>query len=318
MRLTTLIGITCACALGAQEPNPTQRAGENAASTGSPTPIYRVNVVAHTTKAVNYGHRSAPTKIDFEGTVLLPHSKGEAQVRPNSGAVEIRAKFRDLEPPHRFGRQYLTYVLWAITPEGRATNLGEILADDDNDGKLQTATELQTFALMVTAEPYFAVTQPSDVVVMENVIRPDTLGRIQTVDAKYELLKRGEYTFDVGAANRSEQTGTPKVSMKEYEALLGLYQARNAVQMAKAEGAAEHAGEALRKAEQTLSQAQAQYDSDPESKRVVTLAREAAQMAEDARLITLRRKKELDAAASHRDSEPNPSPIAATFKSGNH
>ena len=54
-------------------------------------------------------------------------------------------------------------------------------------------TELQVFGLVVTAEPYFAVSRPSDVVVMENVVRPDTVGKIEVIDAKYELLQRGQY-----------------------------------------------------------------------------------------------------------------------------
>ena len=105
------------------------------------------------------------------------------------------AAFDELGAPSKFGSEYLTYVLWAITPEGRANNLGELQVNG-NDGKLRVTTELQAFGLIVTAEPYFAVTQPSDVVVMENIVRDDTEGRIQTITAKYELLKRGSYLMN--------------------------------------------------------------------------------------------------------------------------
>lgn len=252
------------------------------------TPLYQVDVVARTTQAVNYGFRSQPTRIDFEGTVLQPKTKGKAWIEAKKGAVDIRAKFKNLESAQRYGPQYLTYVLWAITPDGRAVNLGEILTDGGNDAKLDTATELQTFALIMTAEPYYAVTQPSDVVVMENIVRPDTAGSVQTVDAKYALLKRGRYTFDVEAAGRRDEKAGKKVSQAEYEALVELYQARNAVQLARIDGAGEFASETFARAESRLRQAERLYKAQPKSRSVVTLAREATQTAEDARLIAQR------------------------------
>ena len=289
MRAAIWIGaLVLASALCAQEPNPTQQFSERGAAADGAIPLYEVNVVARTTQAVSYGHRSIPTKLDFRGTVFSPQATGEARVAPEKGAVAVRAKFKDLDPPQRFGRQYLTYVLWAITPDGRAANLGEVLADGGDKGKIETATQLQSFALIMTAEPYYAVTQPSDVVVMENVVRPDTVGRVQTVAAKYELLERGAYTYDVDAAQRREPSGDRKVSQREYEALVELYQARNAVQLAKASGAAEHAASTFQRAERQLAAAERRYADKPKSKMVVTLAREATQTAEDARLIALR------------------------------
>jgi len=288
MKLALMITtILAASALVAQEANPTS---EGAASVDGSTPLYKVRVVARTTKAVNYGHRAVKTKIDFGGTLLERDAKGEAWVEPHRGAVEVKAKFKNLPAPQRYGRQFLTYVLWAVTPDGRATNLGEILTDSGDDGKLQTATELQTFALIVTAEPYYAVTQPSDVVVLENVIRPDTVGSVQTVNAKVELLRRGEYTFDLDAADaRVDSQAGRMVSQKEYESLVELYQALSAVQMAQANGADEHAADTLARAKEKLEDARRAYSADPKSRAVVTLAREATQTAEDARLIASRR-----------------------------
>ena len=287
-RATIWIGtaVALSASLAAQEPNPAQRQVER--ESGS-IPLYEVNVVARTTQAVSYGHGAIPTKLGFKGTIFSPQANGEAKVEPEKGAVRIDAKFKNLDSPQRFGRQYLTYVLWAITPDGRASNLGEVIADGGDKGKVQTATELQSFALIMTAEPYYAVTQPSDVVVMENFVRPDTAGRIQTVEAKYELLKRGSYTYDVDAADNRKPSGDEKVSQREYESLVELYQARNAVQLAKASGAAQHAAEVLARAEQQLAAAERHYANEPKSKMVVTLAREATQTAEDARLIALRK-----------------------------
>src|SRR6478735_12588769 len=123
------------------------------------TPVYKVNVVEYvqrSTKAVNYQHRGGATKIDFEGTPLMPKANGEAKVESKQGYMEVEVEFDDMKPASQFGPEYLTYVMWAVTPEGRATNLGEVLLNG-NRSKLDVTTELQAFSLVVTAEPYFAV-----------------------------------------------------------------------------------------------------------------------------------------------------------------
>src|SRR5580658_7155088 len=141
-----------------------------------PQPIYRVTVVSRSLEAVNYEHRGGPTTIDFQGTVLLPKAKGQAIVESKRGRVAVDAKIEHLEPPTIYGPEYLTYVLWAISPEGRPRNLGEVLVDSSNKSHLTVTSEMQAFALIVIAEPYYSVTLPSDVVVAENVVRPDTIG----------------------------------------------------------------------------------------------------------------------------------------------
>jgi hypothetical protein len=168
---------------------------------GAPVPIYRVTVVARTMKAINYNHRSGSTEIGFRGTSLMPLAMGNAKVESKQGVIKINADMRKLEPATKFGPEYLTYVMWAVTPEGRATNVGEVLLNGTNS-KLDATTELQSFGLFITAEPYFAVTQPSDVVVMENFVRHDTTGTIEEMDAKFELLQRGQYTLNVTSAHR--------------------------------------------------------------------------------------------------------------------
>src|SRR5258705_1646618 len=179
--------------LFAQVPNPTQQRPLTPADTGQPMPIFRVTVVSRTIKAVNYHHRTGTTKIDFRGTELMPEAKGQARVESRMGSTKIETEVERLEPAGKFGPEFLTYVMWAITPEGRAQNIGE-LALQGHRAKLLSTTELQAFGLMVTAEPYFAVTQPSDVVVMENFINRETTGTIEQVEAQYELLPRGAYT----------------------------------------------------------------------------------------------------------------------------
>jgi outer membrane protein OmpA-like peptidoglycan-associated protein len=258
-----------------------------------PQPIYRVTVVSRTLPAVNYEHRGGPTMIDFQGTVLLPKAKGSAIVESKRGRVVIDAKFEHLEPPTRYGREYLTYVLWAITPEGRPKNLGELLVGSSDKAKTVVTTDLQALGLMVTAEPYYAVTTPSDVVVMENVIRPDTVGRIEPVLAKYELLPRGQYTLTMNPGQiqtvGAEQEQLP---YDRYEAVLEVYQAQNAIQIARSVGADRYAAETIGKADALLSDAQNMQLRKQDTHMIVSRAREAAQMAEDARTIAIKRGEE--------------------------
>lgn len=256
-------------------------------------PIYRVTVISRNLEAVNYEHRGGPTPIDFQGTVLLPHAKGTAIVDSHRGSVAIDAKFEHLEAPTRFGREYLTYVLWAISPEGRPKNLGEILADSSNKAHVKVTTDLQAFGLMVTAEPYYSVTIPSDVVVAENVVRPDTIGTREMVTAKYELLPRGQYTMNLQPSQLQSVSGSEeKLSYDRYEAVLELYQAQNAVQIAQSLGAAQYAPDSFNKAAALLAQAKDMNARKMDTHAIVSAAREAAQMAEDARTIALKRRDE--------------------------
>jgi outer membrane protein OmpA-like peptidoglycan-associated protein len=265
-----------------QAPNPTLQA--NPTQPSNPMPVYRVTVVARTTKAINYRHRSGSTKIDFRGTALMPEARGEAQVESKQGVIKIDAKMDKLQPATRFGPEYLTYVMWAITPEGRATNIGEVLLSGDNS-KLNATTELQSFGLIVTAEPYFAVTQPSDVVVMENFVRHDTTGTIEEVDAKYELLQRGQYTLNVNPSDLKPMRLDSRVPLE-------LFEARNAVQIARWTGAEKYAGDTFLKAVQGLQNAEGYLHSKAGKKPIGTVAREAVQMAEDARIITIKKMDE--------------------------
>ena len=276
----TVCGLVAAQA--PQAPNPVQHSTQiDAGIVAGSTPIYRVTVVARTTKAISYNHRSGSTEIGFRGTTLLPEARGEAKVESKQGVIKIDARMERLQPATAFGPEYLTYVMWAITPEGRATNVGEVLLDGDK-AKLDATTELQSFGLIVTAEPYFAVTQPSDVVVMENFVRTDTTGTIEQVDAKYELLQRGQYTLNVNPAEIKPMRLDSKVPLE-------LYEARNAVQIARWTGAERYAPETFQKAAQGLENAEGYLTGREGKKPIGTVAREAVQMAEDARIITVKK-----------------------------
>lgn len=255
-------------------------------------PIYRVTVTQRTTKAINYQYRSGPTRIDFRGTVLMPQARGEATVESKRGRTEVDARFEHLTPPTAFGREYLTYVLWALTPDGRPHNIAEVVANASDKAKLRVTTDFQAFALIVTAEPYSAVRQPSDVVVLENHVRSDTVGTIEEVEARYELMPRGHYSWQVPENLESEAANAPKVLMPQYEALLELYQAENAVGIARAADAERYAPNTLAKAQQLLEDAQQLESGKVETSRVVESAREAAETAEDARVIAERRRQQ--------------------------
>lgn len=282
MNVTNLIAVALTAGgtlLLGQVPKP---ADENSARVAAgEMPIFRTTVTARTAKAINYRHRSGATKIDFRGTNLLPGSRGEAKVESKQGYIEIEVEFDDLKPASNLGSEYLTYVMWAITPEGRTSNLGEVLLNGTKS-KLNVTTELQVFGLVVTAEPYFAVTRPSDFIVMENVVRKDTVGKIEEIDAKYELLQRGQY----------QRLSNPLALKMDSKTPIELYEARNAVQIARAIGADRYAADTFQKAEKSLAQAEAYHSRKAGNKPISMTAREAVQTAEDARAIAVKRQEE--------------------------
>lgn len=251
----------------------------------SPTPVFRVNVVSRSVQAVNYKHRGGASKLDFAGTDLMPGANGQAKVESKKGYIEIEVEFGNLQNPTTFGNEYLTYVLWAISPEGRAVNLGEILVGDNHRSKVDVTTDLQAFALVVTAEPYYAVRQPSNVVVIENVVREDTKGTTEVVSAKYELMERGGYIptgykFDPVVLNARLP--------------LEFYEARNAMRIAQAEGAEQYASDSYQHAAQLMNNAD-EYATRKhiDRKPLIAIAREAVQTAEDAREIAVKKIDEV-------------------------
>jgi outer membrane protein OmpA-like peptidoglycan-associated protein len=270
---------------------PAQERNDNANRVASGlSPTYRVSVTEGTTKAISYRNRSGSTKVDFRGTPLMPDAHGEAKVESRKGYTKIEVEFRDIPEATQLGAEYLTYVLWAITPEGRSSNLGEILRNGTT-GKLDVTTELQVFGLVVTAEPYFAVSCPSDVIVMENEVRPDTVGKIEVIDAKYELLQRGQYEHLAKVLDLRVNRKMP----------LELYEARNAVQIARSSGADRYATETFQKAESNLKQAELYHARNAGLKPITMTARQAVQTAEDARAIAVKRQDD-EIAANERQA----------------
>ena len=251
----------------------------------SPAPTFRVNVISRNVQAVNYEHRSGASKLDFVGTDLMPSANGEAKVNSKRGSIEIEAEFGDLQGPTTFGTEYLTYVLWAISPEGRAVNLGEVLVGDNHRSKLRVTTDLQAFALIVTAEPYYAVRQPSNAVVLENVVRESTKGTTEAVNAKYELMERGGYIptgykFDPVVLNARLP--------------LEFFEARNALRIAQSEGAEQYASDSYGHAVQLMNNAD-EYATRKhiDSKPLIAVSREAVQTSEDARAIAVKKLDEI-------------------------
>jgi len=275
-------GLVASAALAQTRPGPGPQSSTPAQD--GPVPVFRVTVVGHTTPAINYRPRKGDTKVDFRGTPLLPFAVGEAEVGGKKGYIDIEAKFEKLAAPTQFGPEYLTYVLWAITPEGRSTNLGEVQVDD-SEARVHVTTELQAFGMIVTAEPYFAVTQPSDVVVLENDVRKNTKGNVEVIVAKYDLLKRGTYLMN-------QDTRQLKLKPLEPGAPLDLAEARNAVMLARFAGADRYSDETYVKATRLLMDAEQMRDRGKKGNEVMMPARQAVQTAEDARLISLQKQED--------------------------
>ena len=282
MKRIHLLGLGCVlCVSGIAQAN--SQATVVIEPAGS-VPTYRVVEISRTVQAVNYRHRSGATDVDLAGTALLPSADGKAKVRSKRGTMEVEADFGNLQNPTTFGGEYLTYVLWAISPEGRAVNLGEVLVGGNDRSKLTATTDLQAFALIVTAEPYYAVRQPSNVVVLENVVNADTKGTSEAVDAKYELMERGGYLptgykFDPVVLNANLP--------------LEFYEARNALRIAQSEGAEQYAGESYRHAVQQMKTADDYaIGSHIEKKPLIAASRQAVQTAEDAREIAVKKIEE--------------------------
>jgi outer membrane protein OmpA-like peptidoglycan-associated protein len=258
------------------------------------TPTFRVTVISRSVQAVNYEHRSGSSKLDFAGTDLMPSANGQAKVESKKGYTEIEVEFGNLQRPTTFGNEYLTYILWAISPEGRAINLGEVLVGDNHRSKLDVTTDLQAFALIVTAEPYYAVRQPSNVVILENVVREETKGTTEAVNAKYELMERGGYIptgykFDPVVLNS-------KLPLEFFEA-------RNAVRIAQSEGAEQYASDSYQHAVKLMNNADGYATNKHiDKKPLIAVSREAVQTAEDARAIAVKKMDEVRLASERQDS----------------
>lgn len=274
------------------------------AQTNDPPVVFHVDVVSRTTKAINYHHRQGSTTVTLESSSFVPKAKGEVKVDSKTGATKVEAYIEKMPAASTLAEGYLTYVLWAITPEGRAENMGELMLEGDH-ARLQAATELQTFGMIVTAEPYYAVTQPSDYIVMEGVVNKDTTGTIMPIEAKYELVARGGYLQHLPPADR--------VRLREAKNMpLDLMEARQAMAVARSAGGERYAADTMRKADVDLGNAEAFLTSGQDKKKVQTLARHVTQLAEDARLISMKRSGEEVLARERSDNERRATQLTQT------
>jgi len=274
--LLLAVGITLSLSAFAQTNSPTLTVEPM-----SKMPTFHVTVISRSVQAVNYQHRSGSSKLDFAGTDLMPSANGAAEINSKRGSIAIAAEFGDLQKPTTFGNEYLTYVLWAISPEGRAVNLGEVLLGGNHRSKLNVTTDLQAFALIVTAEPYYAVRQPSNAVILENVVREETKGTTEAVNAKYELMERGGYI-------RTGYKFDPVVLNAKLP--LEFFEARNALRIAQSEGAEQYASDSYEHASRLMDQADADAISKHiDKKPLIAISREAVQTAEDAREIAVKK-----------------------------
>ena len=243
--------------------------------------------VSRTTMAVHY-RQGGSVKAAFQATELLAGASGEAKVEAKKTNVTIDAKFQGMEEATKFGLEYLTYVLWAVSPEGRAVNLGELTLDKSN-AHLKASTDMQTFGLIVTAEPYFAVNQPGNAVVLESVV-PENIAQGEEITAKYELLGRGTYS----ASNEKIQNaifGIDRTTPME------LFEARNAVRIAHIAAGETYATSILSTADQQLMQAETAYRQKQGKTAVESAARETTQTAEEARVMAVKQRAEDEAQA---------------------
>ncbi len=240
-------------------------------------------VVVKSITAVGYEVGGGSTKLDLKPTELMPQAIGEAKVeaKTKAGRTNVEVRLKGMAPPSRLGAEFLTYVLWVVTPEGRTGNTGEILISKDGEGKLSATTPAQAFSLIVTAEPYFAVRLPSEMVILQSDIRKDTKGKIFPV-AEYKLLKRGQY----------EKMGNPLALTPDPNVPLEMYQARNAVDIARSRAADKYAPEIFSKAEGGLKMAEDYFANKAAPKTILSTARQTVQFAEDARALAVQRQEE--------------------------
>ena len=220
--------------------------------------------------------------VDLTGTGLMSTGTGQAKVKAGTGATSLETEFQDMAQATTLGTEFLTYVLWAVSPDGRSNNLGEIIINKDGKGKLNTTTAFQTFSLFVTAEPYFAVRFPSEMLVLQNETKKNTKARIFPVN-DYPLMRRSDY----------QKMGNPLALTLDLKNVpLNMYEARNAVEIAQSRGADKYAPEIFSKAKGSLQMAENSLAQKADEKVVISNARQTVQFAEDARRLTEQRKEE--------------------------
>jgi len=240
------------------------------------------DLVIKSVNAIGFPVGGGGIKVDLKGTDLMTQANGEGKVEAKQGKTNIEVFVTGLEQPTKLGAEFLTFVLWVVTPDGRTGNLGELIANKNGEAKLNATTPAQTFSLIVTAEPYFAVRLPSEIVIMGSEARKNTKGKLFPVK-EYKLMKRGQY----------EKLGNPLAMTPDIEHVpLELYEARNAVDIAKSRGAEADAAEIFSKAKGSLEIAENTLARKADKKEIISTSRQTVQFAEDARALAAQRQEE--------------------------
>jgi outer membrane protein OmpA-like peptidoglycan-associated protein len=257
------------------------------------------SVISGTVAAIGYPVGGGGTRVNMVGTPAASQASGEAKVDAKAGGTGIALKVAGMPQPTALGAEFLTYVLWTVTPDGTTTNLGEIPIDKSGQGKLDANAQSQTFALIVTAEPYYAVRIPSELIILTNETRKNTKGKIYP-DNSYKLMRRSEYS----------KLGNPLALQPDLKKVpLDIYEARNAVDIAKSHGAEQYAPEIFSKAQSSLQMTENALGQDSSKNQLISTARQTIQFAEDARALAVRREtaeriqKEKEAAAAQAKAE---------------
>ena len=261
--------------------------------------IPQSDLITKSVKTIGYTVRGGSTRVAFHGTELMPQATGEAKLEAKTGATSIDIALKNVTQPSVLGAEFLTYVLWVVTPDGRSGNTGEILIKKNGEGRLSATTPAQTFSMIVTAEPYFAVRVPSEMIILENDTQKNTKGQILPIN-DFKLMKRAQY----------EKLGTaPELTPDLEHVPLQMYEAHNAVDIARLRGAEKDAPEIFTKATESLQIAENALASKADKKDIISAARQTVQFAEDARALAVQRQEqariaaEKDAAAAKAKAE---------------
>ena len=228
--------------------------------------------------------------VQFRGTTRFPRMKGEARIKRTSrNGTEIELSVSKMPRPFELGRGFATYVLWAVSPDGQVDNLGEIKRRGfwEFDSKISVTTPLQSFALIITAEPHFLVKSPSQEIMLENLSPVAVSGRrIETSPAIQYFGNSSDFFRD---------SRTPEIAEIDYSKTPStLLQARQAVALAKFAGAERDAAEELREAETLYTNAEQAWRAGRKEEEVDVTARRAVSSAVKAESTAIVRKQARD------------------------
>jgi outer membrane protein OmpA-like peptidoglycan-associated protein len=230
-----------------------------------------------------FNYQAGPSSsLNLRPTPIIASGEGSVDVDYKDGNARIEVKVKDLPPPPKLG-PYTTYVLWALTPDGRSSNQGVLGDIEGGKAKLDTQYSASQFALIITAEPHFAVTAPSNMIVLYNVA-DKVKGATETKVTS--LTERADY---------SHLTPIAVAKNKPAEVVAAEY----SVAIAAAAGADKYAASLYSGAQQKLSAAETAAGASKSSdrKQAPALARTAVLAGEDARREAMTGKASADAAA---------------------